>query len=198
MLNSFNFTRRPAVGIALAASLAGTAFCLPARAAEYDIDLAHSFIQFRIQHLGYSWLLGRFNDFGGTLSYDADNPAASAINVTIDTESIDTNHAKRDKHIRSEDFLDVEKFPMAAFKSTGYTGDGNKGTLTGELTLHGVTKTISFDVSKIGEGDDPWGGYRAGFEGSTELVRADYGVSYNLGPASEKMELELYVEGIRK
>jgi len=167
-------------------------------AADYDIDTAHSFVEFRIKHLGYSWLYGRFNRFSGHFSYDADNPQASAISVSIDPASVDTNHAERDKHLRGTDFLDVTKYPDATFESTKYTGDAKSGTLEGMLTLHGVTRPISIQLEKLGEGSDPWGGYRAGFIGTTTLTRRDFGISYNLGPASESMELELGIEGIRK
>ena len=172
-----------------------------AQAANYAIDTqgAHAFVEFRIQHLGYSWLMGRFNTFDGDFEYDAKAPEKSAINVEIQTASIDSNHAERDKHLRGKDFLNVKKFPTASFKSTGFesTGEG-KGILTGEFTLHGVTKTISFPVERVGEGPDPWGGYRAGFTGTTKLKLADYGITYNLGPASTHVEIELNIEGIRQ
>jgi polyisoprenoid-binding protein YceI len=170
-----------------------------ALAASYEVDPAHSFVEFRIKHLGYSWLYGRFNDISGEFTYDAASPEASEIAVEIDTASVDTNHAERDKHLRSDDFLDVETYPKASFKSTKFTpnGDGG-GTLEGELTLHGVTKPITIELAKLGEGDDPWGGYRAGFVGTTNLTRKDFGMDYDLGPASETMELELGIEGIRK
>ena len=175
---------------------------LPATAADYVIDTAkaHAFIQFRIQHLGYSWLYGRFNTFEGTFSYDADKPAANKVEVTIDTASVDSNHAERDKHLRSDDFLDVKTFPQARFVSTKYEdkGDGT-AVLTGDFTLHGVTKPITIAVERIGEGADPWGGYRAGFYGTTRIKLADFGITKkNLGPASQEVELMLSVEGIRQ
>jgi polyisoprenoid-binding protein YceI len=169
-----------------------------ASAATYEVDPTHSFVQFRIKHLGFSWLYGRFNTLSGELSYDAEQPEASTIAVEIDTNSVDTNHAERDKHLRGEDFLDVSKYPSATFKSTKFTPEGEGGTLEGELTLHGVTKPITIEVTKIGEGTDPWGGYRAGFSGTTTLTRKDFGIDYDLGPAAESMELELGIEGIRK
>jgi len=97
------------------------------QAADYVIDTkgAHAFIQFKIQHLGYSWLYGRFNQFGGNFSYDPANPKSNAITVEIDMASVDTNHAERDKHIRSEDFLNTDKFPKATFVSTAYQDNGN-------------------------------------------------------------------------
>ena len=169
-------------------------------AAEYEIDIEgmHASIQFRIIHLGFSVLTGRFNDFGGSFTWDKDNPEASSINVTIKTASLDSNHAERDKHLREADFLDVEKYPEATFKSTSYDGDASAGKLDGILTLHGVSKPITIDIEFIGEGDDPWGGYRAGFEGNVTLRRSDFGMMYDLGPRSDEMELDLYIEGVRK
>jgi len=172
-----------------------------AQAADYVIDTkgAHAFVQFRVQHLGYSWLYGRFNTFGGEFSYDETNPEASQISVTIDTTSVDSNHAERDKHIRSADFLDVATYPEAKFISTGVkmNSDGS-AKLMGNFTLHGVTKPIVIDVHKMGEGKDPWGGYRAGFQGATTITMADYGMTTDLGPASTKAEIILTVEGVRK
>tara|TARA_B110000211_G_scaffold208848_1_gene245755 strand:- start:439 stop:1026 length:588 start_codon:yes stop_codon:yes gene_type:complete len=176
-------------------------FSVSAQAADYKIDTAgaHAFVQFKIKHLGYSWLLGRFNTFDGGFSYDAAAPEKSEIEVIIDTASLDSNHADRDKHLKGSDFLDVKKFPKAVFKSTGFeVKDDNSAVVTGTFMLHGVKKTISFPVEKIGEGKDPWGGYRVGFEGKTTLKLADYGITYNLGPASAHVEIELYVEGIRQ
>jgi len=173
----------------------------PVLAEDYLIDTkgANAFIQFKIAHLGYSWVLGRFNEFSGTFSYDEKSPESSKVAVTINTASIDSNHAERDKHLRSDDFLDVEKFPQASFSSTSYqsTGDG-KAVLTGDLTLHGVTRPVTIDVNEIAAGDDPWGGYRRGFDGTTRIALKDYGIDFNLGPASQEVELFLSVEGIRQ
>ena len=168
------------------------------QAADYTVDPAHSFVEFRIQHLGYSWLYGRFNDIAGEFSHDPSKPEASAISVMIDTTTVDTNHAERDKHLRSDDFLTVDKYKQATFKSTKYSGSAEKGTLEGELTLMGVTKPIAIQITKLGEGKDPWGGYRAGFAGTYTLDRRDWNVSYNLGPKSWTMQMELGIEGIRK
>lgn len=172
-----------------------------AAAERYVIDTkgAHAFVQFRIKHLGYSWLLGRFNDFSGEFSYDEKNPAASKVEVIIKTASIDSNHAERDKHLRGEDFLEVDKYPEARFVSTAFkeNGDGT-AILEGDLTLHGVTRPISIEVEHIGHGPDPWGGYRRGFAGTTTLALKDYNINYDLGPAAREVELFLSVEGIRQ
>jgi polyisoprenoid-binding protein YceI len=181
--------------------LAGLFSVSAAQAEQYAIDTkgAHAFIQFRIQHLGYSWLYGRFNDFGGEFTYDEKNPAAAKIQVDIDPASVDSNHAERDKHLRGEDFLFVEKYPKAGFVSTAYAenGDGT-AVLKGDLTLRGVTKPVEIKVEKIGNGPDPWGGYRRGFFGTTQIALADFGIPFDLGPASKNVQLELSVEGIRQ
>ena len=187
--------------IATTAMLAFTIVASPVMAADYVIDTAkaHAFIQFKIKHLGYSWLLGRFNKFDGEFSYDENNPAAAKIVVNIDPASIDSNHAERDKHLRGKDFLDVEKYPESKFVSTSFQELGNgKAMLKGNFTLHGVTREIEVNVEHIGNGKDPWGGFRRGFAGTTSIALKDYGIDYNLGPASKEVELFLSVEGIRK
>ena len=171
---------------------------LPAQAAKYKIDPAHSFIEFSILHLGYSVLKGRFNTLRGSFEYDEIKPYKTSVQVEVDTRSIDSNHAERDKHLRSSDFLDSGKYPKASFKSTGFKQTGDKGTLTGDLTLHGVTRGITMVVEEIGAGDDPWGGFRRGFKGSTPLLRSDYGIDHYLGPKSASLELLVYIEGIRE
>ena len=182
--------------------IAGLTFASSAAmAADYVIDTkgAHAFIQFRVQHLGYSWLYGRFNDFNGKFSYDEAAPEKASVEVNIKTSSVDSNHAERDKHLRSDDFLDVSKFPEAKFVSTSYApGKDGKGVLKGNLTLHGVTKPLEIDVEFIGAGDDPWGGYRVGFEGTTRFAMADFGIVKELGPKSKDVEMILSVEGIKQ
>lgn len=170
-------------------------------AAEYELDTkgAHAAIQFKVSHLGYSWNVGRFNTFNGTLDYDSAKPEAMKVNVEVQTDSVDSNHAERDKHLRGKDFLAVKKFPTAKFVSTAYTPvDEVKGTLSGNLTLHGVTKPINIEVTKLGEGKDPWGGYRVGFTGSTEFVMEDFDMKKNLGSKSKVVYLTLEAEWIKK
>ena len=169
-----------------------------AKAETYVMDTggSHAFIQFKIKHLGYSWLLGRFNTFAGTFEVDEKNPAGGKVEVTIETKSVDTNHAKRDKHLRSADFFEVDKYPQATFVSTGVkvTGEG-KAQVMGNLTLKGVTKPVTLDVTHIGAGKDPWGGFRRGFEATTQIALADYGINFNLGPASKNVEIYISIEG---
>lgn len=168
----------------------------PALAADYKIDPSHSFITFKINHIGMSLLHGRFNTLSGKLRYDNASPEDSSIEVQIDPASIDTNHAERDKHLRNPEFLDVEKYPEASFRSTSFAANDQGGTLKGILDLHGVSKEITVDVIKIGEGDDPWGNYRVGFSGNTQLTLTDFGINYNLGPAAKTLQMDLSIEGI--
>ena len=184
-----------------ALTLGAALFAGQAMAADYAIDKQgqHAFVTFKISHLGYSFIYGSFKDFDGTFSFDAKAPEASKVNVTINTASVDSNHAERDKHLRSGDFLNVDKNPTATFESTSVksTGEGT-ADITGNLTLNGVTKPVVIAAKFIGEGSDPWGGYRAGFEGSTKLKLKDFDIQKDLGPASQEVELILSVEGVRQ
>jgi len=172
-----------------------------AQAEHYVIDTerAHAFIDFRIQHLGFSWMSGHFDKFSGDFNYDDANPAAAQINVNIDVASVDTNHAERDKHLR-EKFLNSDKFPKAQFKSTSFEQkEDGSAVMVGDFTLHGVTKPLTLDVKHVGHGEDPWGGYRRGFVATTEFKMEDFGIDVSrLGPASQIVYLTLSVEGIKK
>ena len=189
-------------GIApLAIVAASLAMAVPVHAADYEIDSkgAHASINFRVKHLGFSWLTGRFDTFTGTFSFDDKAPEKSAVKVEIDTASVSSNHAERDKHLRSADFLDAAKFPKATFVSKSVTPKaGGKATIVGDLTLRGVTKEVAIEAETIGGGADPWGGERQGFSGATTFKLADFGVPKDLGPASKEVELTLHVEGVRK
>jgi polyisoprenoid-binding protein YceI len=179
--------------------LATTASAHAAEKYMIDIKGQHAFIEFRIQHLGYSWLYGRFNDFTGAFTLDRESPDNSSVEVEIETASVDTNHAERDKHLRSGDFLHVEEHPTARFVSTAVERSGETtGVIRGDLTFMGVTRPVEIAFEEIGHGPDPWGGYRAGFLGKTTLRLADFGIDYDLGPASQTVELTLSVEGVRQ
>lgn len=171
-------------------------------AATYVIDDAskgaHAQIDVQVKHIGVSWVKGRFNDFSGSFDYDKANINDSNVEVTINTQSFDSNHAKRDKHIMGSDFLDASKYPTASFKSTSITDMGNgKVKVNGDLNLHGVTKPISFDAVLIGEGDSPWGDYRAGFEGSVDLEFDDFNINgKRIG--TNDFTVNMFFEGITK
>ncbi|MBX8510707.1 YceI family protein [Pseudomonas cichorii] len=186
----------------LAALALGTALLSAgqAMAADYVIDKEgqHAFIDFKISHLGYSFIHGTFKDWDGTFSFDAAKPEASKIAVELKTASLFTNHAERDKHILSKDFLDAGKYPEAKFVSTSVKSTGEKtADVTGDLTLHGVTKPIVIKATFNGEGKDPWGGYRAGFNGTSTLNLNDFGIK-GPGPTSQTLDLDISLEGVQK
>ncbi len=183
---------KPLLGALIALALiSGQAF-----ASTYAIDKKgqHAFVTFKVGHLGYSFIVGGFNDFDGSFTHDANNPAASKTEVIIQAKSIDTNHAERDKHLRSADFLEVSKYPTITFKSTGYQAGSSGDQLMGDLTIKGVTRPVTIDVKHIGEGKDPWGGYRSGFHGTTMVKAGDFGIQDWVGD----IEIELNIEGVRK
>ncbi len=176
-----------------------TSFLAQAEQYLIDTEKAHAFIDFRIQHLGYSWISGRFNNFTGNFSYDENNPNQSKVEVDIDIASIDTNHAERDKHLRSNKYFNVDSYPKASFRSTLFE-QNQDGTalLTGNLSLHGVTKQLKINVKQVGHGPDPWSNHRRGFIGTTQFTISDYGINVtNLGPSSQVVFMTLSVEGIR-
>ncbi|WP_341522313.1 YceI family protein [Pseudomonas sp. G.S.17] len=191
----------------LAALALGTALLSAgqAMAADYTIDKEqqHAFINFKISHLGYSFIYGTFKDWSGTFSFDAAKPEDSKISIDLKTASVFTNHAERDKHISSKDFLDVATYPDAKFVSTkvvttGKNADGKvTADVTGDLTFHGVTKPVVVKTVFLGEGKDPWGGYRAGFEGTTSIKRSDFGKMMDLGPQSDTLDLDISFEGVK-
>lgn len=165
----------------------------------YKIDKEgqHAFVQFRIQHLGYSWLYGTFKDFDGTFTFDKADPAKDNVDVTIKTGSLDTNHAERDKHLRGSEFLNTEKNPEAKFVSTKVEKKGDDFIITGDLTLNGVTNPVTLDAKLTGEGKDPWGGYRAGFEATGKVSLKSFNIKADLGPKSQDAELIISVEGVK-
>ena len=160
--------------IALAALVA-----LPALAQEtWTLDKSHSTANFKIRHFTAN-VVGAFNDFDATIQLDRANPAKSSVELTIQTASIDTNNENRDKHLRSEDFFEAEKFPVITFKSTSVVPKGNDTfDVTGDLTMRGVTKRVTLPVSFLGFAKTQRG-EKAGFEVETTLNRKDYGVIWN-------------------
>ncbi|WKV96357.1 YceI family protein [Pseudomonas sp. H22_DOA] len=169
-------------------------------AADYVVDKEgqHAFVDFKISHLGYSFITGTFKDIDGKFSFDAAKPEDSKIEFNVNTASVFTNHAERDKHIASADFLNASKFGKATFVSTSVKSTGaNTADVTGDLTLLGVTKPVVVKATFLGEGKDPWGGYRAGFEGTTSIKRSDFGKQKDLGPKSDAVELYVSFEGVK-
>ena len=151
----------------------------PIAAGDYKIDPAHSIIGFAVRHLEINWVEGRFKDFEGTVHYDAKDVTRSSVEFTAKVESIDTGIAPRDKHLRTADFFDVEKYPTLAFKSTRVERKGKDAfVLHGDLTLKGVTKPVQLPFQVAGAVQDPWGNTRFGVQAETKLNRRDFGINY--------------------
>ena len=148
----------------------------------WQIDPAHSSANFSVRHLGLSKVRGHFDDIDGTLEI-ADDPTQSSIRVTIDPATIETNNADRNAHLRSADFFDVERYPTLEFRSTRIERNSDHDwTVDGQLTIHGVTQLVTLDVEYLGAAEDPMGaGQRVAFEATTEIVRHDFGLTWE-GP----------------
>ncbi len=165
---------------AFALALALTAATVFAAPQTYVIDRAHSEADFSVRHM-MSKVSGKFDDFTGSVSLDRANPAASSVEFTIKTASINTGNADRDRHLRTPDFFDAEKNPEIRFKSTAVAPSKTKNVydVTGDLTMHGVTKRVTLPIEFLGFQKDPWGHERAGFALETKLNRKDYGINWN-------------------
>ncbi len=146
----------------------------------WDFDFTHSNIDFSVRHLLVSKVRGRFNKWNGALLIDEADLPASSVEVQIDAASVDTSEPKRDEHLRSGDFFDVEKYPQVTFRSTRVERNGDDHLrVTGDLTLHGVTRPVVLDVERGGSIRDPWGLQRAGFTVTGTLDRKEFGITFN-------------------
>lgn len=151
-----------------------------AQTTKWDFDLGHSNIQFSISHMVISEVTGNFTSFEGTVLSDKADFTDAKINFTIEVNSIDTDNEKRDQHLAGADFFDAEKYPEITFKGKSLKKvSGNKYKLTGDFTMHGVTKTIELDVKYGGTIKDPWGNTKAGFKITGTIKRYDFGLKYN-------------------
>ena len=152
-----------------------------ATATAWAIDPTHSTVEFSVRHLMIATVKGRFAGVRGTVTQADDNdPSTAAVEVTIDAASIDTREAQRDAHLRSADFFDVESYPVITFKSrkvSDVRGDSFK--LTGDLTIRGIAREVTLDVTAHGRAADPWGGQRAGFEAAGKIKRSEFGLTWN-------------------
>jgi polyisoprenoid-binding protein YceI len=170
----------------------------------YTIDPSHSRIGFVARHAMVTKVRGSFNEFHGSGRFDADNPANSQLQLTINAASIDTRNADRDAHLRSNDFFDMENHPEITFQSTAVESLGDdRFQVTGDLTIKGVTKPVTVDFEYSGAAVDPFGNHRIGLEGATTVNRKDWGVNWNAALeaggllVSEKVTLEFEVSAIR-
>jgi polyisoprenoid-binding protein YceI len=167
-------------------------------AADYTIDPAHTFVSFAINHLGFSTMRGKFDRQSGSLQFD---PAAKQASVTIeiDASSIDTGHGKRDAHLQSPDFLNAVENPTITFKSTGATWNGDKpATLTGDLTILGVSKPVTLTITSMNCGPNPFSKKETcGFDATASITRTDYGVNYGAPAIGVVLDLQIEVEAIK-
>jgi polyisoprenoid-binding protein YceI len=147
-------------------------------AGTWDLDVAHSHVGFTVRHLMVSKVRGTFKDYSATIVTGAD-PSGSSVNATVQMASISTGDDGRDQHLRTNDFFDVENFPTMTFASTGVTGSGSDYEVTGDLTIKGVTKSVTFDLEVGGLQQDPWGNTKAGFTMTGSILRKDFGMEYN-------------------
>jgi polyisoprenoid-binding protein YceI len=146
----------------------------------WNIDAAHSQITFTVRHMVFAKVRGKFGKWTGTLQLDPADLGKSQVEVTIDAGSVDTSDAQRDGHLKSPDFFDVAKFPALTFKSKSVqTRGADKARITGDLTLHGVTKEIALDAELSGRGKDPWGNERVGFSATAAVDRTEFGLNFN-------------------
>ena len=155
-------------------------FATTGQADTWGLDKAHSSVGFSVRHLVISKTTGKFDDFTGTIVFDGKNFAAASVELTVQMASVDTDDEKRDEHLRSADFFETEKFPTMDFKSKKVTkGEGDAFTITGDLTIKGVTKEVTFDCQFHGVVNDPWGNTKAGFSAMTQINRQDFGVTWS-------------------
>ena len=172
---------------------------------QWDFDLSHSSINFHVRHLMVSKVHGRFAKWTGSLELDEEDITRSKIAVSIDASSIDTKEDKRDAHLRSPDFLEVETFPTIEFKSTGIKRIGDElYEVLGDLTIHGVTKPVKLEVEGGTRVADPWGGTRTGFSARTTISRKEFGLTWNMALEAggflvgDKLDIGLEIEAVKK
>jgi polyisoprenoid-binding protein YceI len=169
----------------------------------WTIDASHSGIHFIARHMVFTKVRGSFKSFRGALQLDEADLTSSSVDVSIDVSSIDTGEPKRDGHLTSPDFFDAAQFPALTFKSTAISKSGDAYQLTGDLTIHGVTKSVTLEAHYEGKGKDPWGGERLAFTAKTSVLREDFGLTWNQVLEAggllvgSKIEIEVEVQAIR-
>jgi len=156
----------------------------------------HSTVIFRVNHMGTSWVYGRFDDVSGTFTVDEKSPE---FDISVNADSVDTNNKQRDTHLKSADFFSVKEFPTITFKSTSVTSTGEKKfDVTGDLTLHGVTKSITVPIDFVGAAESKQMGSRAGYEALFSVKRSDYGMDKMVGPVGDEIHLTVSFEGVKQ
>ncbi|HVR28606.1 MAG TPA: YceI family protein [Thermoanaerobaculia bacterium] len=170
----------------------------PASADTYDVDAVHSAVMFRAKRMGVVYVYGRFNEFAGTLDIDGESLASGKLALEVKTASVDTGNQRRDDHLRSPDFLNAVQLPVMKFETTGVrAADEGSYEVTGDLTLHGVTKPVIATVEHVGTGKDPRSGKTLlGFEGRFTLKRSDFGMSFMAGPVSDEIDVHIALHAV--
>ncbi|MEM6978026.1 MAG: YceI family protein [Planctomycetota bacterium] len=170
----------------------------PTRGADYVLDDQHTSIVFAINHFGLSYCYGMFGKYGGEFSVDMSNASEATFQFTIDAASLDTQVEKRDEHLRGPDFFNVKQFPEITFTSKSVSVDGQTLNITGDLTMHGQTKTIVLPLTFIGEGAGPYGKQRIGFAGRTTLKRSEFGMTTYVPKLGDDVTLMISFEGLKQ
>ena len=193
--------QRKRLKFVLAAGLAALALAPLSAGEVFKIDPGHSSILFKVTHFNVSQVYGRFNQFEGSIDYDGQNPSAMKVNLVIKAESVDTAQERRDKHLRSPDFFNANQFGDITFTSTKVESAGEgEYHITGDLTILGVTKSVSAHIKETGSGDHPRGGFLRGFSGTATIKRSDFNMSYGLdsGALSDEVDLIFSFETARQ
>ena len=165
----------------------------------YSVDTAHTYVMFRVKHLGVGYSYGRFNGPAGKFVFDESSPSNCSIEMQVKTNDVDTQVEKRDNHLKSPDFFNAAEHPAISFKSTSVKKiSSNTYEVAGNLTLLGKTRPISMKASHTGAGEDPWGKYRRGFESTFTIKRSEFGMNFMLKGVSDEVDITVSVEGIRQ
>lgn len=172
--------------------------------ATWVLDPSHSLAEFSVKHMMIATVKGRFRTFSGTIQANPADLTSAQFQVTIDMASIDTADTQRDDHLRSADFFEAEKHPQMSFQSKGVSAKGDEYQLTGDLTIRGVTKEVSFDLTYEGQGKDPWGNERIAFSAETKINRKDFGLNWNTALEAggvlvgEQVKIAVHLEAIKQ
>jgi polyisoprenoid-binding protein YceI len=171
----------------------------------FDIDPSHSTVEFKVRHLGFSKVTGRFTKFSGTVDMQDDDLSTLSADVTIDASSITTGDEKRDQHLRSEDFFQVDEHPELSFRAENVKdASGDSFVIVGDLTMRGITERVEIEGDFLGTATDPWGGSRVGFQGSTKVNRKNFGLNWNQALEAggflvgDTVEIMLDVQAVRR
>ena len=185
------------VGAAVLFSVVGTT--APVRAADdYVVDPMHAGVNFQISHLGLSWVRGRFNDLAGSFTIDPDDPRRCSFEMKFKAESIDTNNPKRDAHLRSPDFFNAKQFPAITFKSIAVKAIKDGYEVTGDLTMHGVTKSATFELLGGRKAEFPRGVPRTGYSAELTLKRSNFGIEKFSEAVGNEVHISVSFEGMKK